>query len=96
MILVVAPKIFSGWTSEGFFLIYGINPVFFQGGDPEKNQGLQKLKFFKALKMTQVSQLRNQCADLKGRLRAYCPSIYIVSLPPSEQQLNQLFNCLHL
>ena len=29
-----------------FFQVYGINLVFFLGGDLEKNSGLQELKFF--------------------------------------------------
>ena len=39
------PEFFQGGHLS-FVLIYGINPAFFLGGNPEKNQGLQNLKVF--------------------------------------------------
>jgi hypothetical protein len=75
---------------------FGVNPAFFSGWRPRKKSGFAEDEIFLEFETDPDFSNQKSGCRLKGRLRAYCPSIYTVSPPPSEQQLNQLFNCLHL
>ena len=57
------PELFQGGHLI-FFLIYGIDPAFFQGGDQEKKTGFAETENFLGFEtQTLISQIRNQDAD---------------------------------
>ena len=65
-IRIFRTRIFSGWQPE-FFLIYGINPAFFQGEGPKKSR-FAKPDFFLGFETNPDFSNHKSGCRLKGRL----------------------------